>query len=85
MRLQKLETIDIVRTLFEKVQVFESIISKEEVDKIFFENPYSPDGKALGIICEGLGLESDSIYSFMVKLRGKSWIELNMGDIPEIT
>ncbi|MEN6552516.1 MAG: CDP-glycerol glycerophosphotransferase family protein [Methanobacterium sp.] len=65
------ETIDIVRTLFEKVQVFESIISKEEVDKIFFENSYSPDGKALGIICEGLGLESDSIYSFYGKTKRK--------------
>ena len=51
------ETIQIIDQLFKKFLIYESIIKKNVAKTVQVENPYSPDGKAIKLICEDLGLK----------------------------
>ncbi|AEG18377.1 CDP-glycerol--poly(glycerophosphate) glycerophosphotransferase [Methanobacterium paludis] len=66
------ETMELIDQLFKKFLNYKSIIEKNVVNTVYIENPYSPDGKAIKLICEDLGLDCIPLYpSFYGKL--KTW------------
>ncbi|UTB33110.1 MAG: UDP-N-acetylglucosamine 2-epimerase [Methanobacterium sp. ERen5] len=87
---------EIIDQLFKKFLNYESIIKNSGAKTVYIENPYSPDGIAIKLICEDLGLKIITLYpklygklkiwfinKFKYKTYKKNWIDpINVYCIP---